>query len=1000
MAFSGQQFFIASVAGVVMAFAFQLLLTNFSLAAKISDWDNAVDLDVDDESESWGSKIRQIESKVGFWTLLTVNIAIFIACFLAVKLSLISSTGLGAITGVVIWSVYFLVLVWVSSSAVGSLVGSVVSAGSSGLQGVMATAATALGGRAVNQQIVNTVEASVASVRRELSSAVDPSSLRETVQDYLQDLQLPKLDLKGIQSELENLLHSSDLKSLAGSDILSNVDRQTFVDLISSRTDLSKADVDRLADRLEGVWQQVVGQQPQKDPTTQAIDFLKSATPEELTSSDLIAKLGQSLGIGQDGDKQSSGMMNQALTLGFNALVSTVLTRTDLSDLDVEKVLGQLQNFKEQAKQVGGKVAEKLPNVGFNPIQADVENYILSSQPWHLNRETIKQEFKDVIYDVESAPGVIRPLLEQLSRESFVELLNQRDNFTSEQVEEIAEQLEGIRAEVLETVKNAESEEQSQDIRSRVENYLRSTGKEELNPENIKRDFTALLEDPEAGIDALKSRLSQFDRDTLVQLLGQREDYSPEEAEQLISQLEETRDGVLQQAGELQEQAKSKTEELRNKVESYLRDTNKEELNPDAIKQEFQTILEDPQAGLKALRERLSQFDRDTLVQLLKQRGDISEEQINQIVDRIEAVRDNILQAPQQLADKAKEQYSQFTSKISDYLQNTNLEELDPEGIKQDLAKLLEDPKEGALALRQRLSQVDRETLVKLLSQREDLSEEQVNKIVDQLQESIRGIVKAPRRLASRAKDKVQDFQANLENYLRNTNKEELNPEGIKRDLQLLLKEPKAGMQNLGERFSQVDRSTLVSLLSQREDISEEEANRIAEQIETARNSLIEQVQNVQEKVQAALDGTFDKIRNYLNSLERPELNYEEIKRDFRKLFDDPQAGFDSLKERLGQFDRNTLVALLSSRNDISEADANRIIDRVEKARDSVLTRAERLQKETQKRIKELKHKAKKQGEETRKAAATAAWWLFGTATTSVLSAAIAGALAVAGKLG
>jgi len=45
----------------------------------------------------------------------------------------------------------------------------------------------------------------------------------------------------------------------------------------------------------------------------------------------------------------------------------------------------------------------------------------------------------------------------------------------------------------------------------------------------------------------------------------------------------------------------------------------------------------------------------------------------------------------------------------------------------------------------------------------------------------------APRRLAKRATKQVVDFEANLENYLRNTNKEELNPEGIKRDLQLLL---------------------------------------------------------------------------------------------------------------------------------------------------------------------------------------------------------------------
>jgi len=40
----------------------------------------------------------------------------------------------------------------------------------------------------------------------------------------------------------------------------------------------------------------------------------------------------------------------------------------------------------------------------------------------------------------------------------------------------------------------------------------------------------------------------------------------------------------------------------------------------------------------------------------LSQRQDLSEEQINQAIDSIEAVRDNIC-APQKLADKAKEQY-------------------------------------------------------------------------------------------------------------------------------------------------------------------------------------------------------------------------------------------------------------------------------------------------------------------------------------------------------
>ena len=187
------------------------------------------------------------------------------------------------------------------------------------------------------------------------------------------------------------------------------------------------------------------------------------------------------------------------------------------------------------------------------------------------------------------------------------------------------------------------------------------------------------------------------------------------------------------------------------------------------------------------------------------------------------------------------------------------MEELNPEGIKRDLETLLANPQEGATALRDRLSQVDRETLVKLLSQRQDLSEEQVNQIIDQVQDAIKNIIRAPRRLASRTAERVADFQANLEDYLRHTNKEELNPEGIKRDLQLLLQDPRTGIESLGDRFSQFDRSTLVALLSQRSDISEEEANRIVEQIESVRNSIVEQYQQIQQRVQSVIDGIFGK---------------------------------------------------------------------------------------------------------------------------------------------
>jgi ElaB/YqjD/DUF883 family membrane-anchored ribosome-binding protein len=210
-----------------------------------------------------------------------------------------------------------------------------------------------------------------------------------------------------------------------------------------------------------------------------------------------------------------------------------------------------------------------------------------------------------------------------------------------------------------------------------------------------------------------------------------------------------------------------------------------------------------------------------------------------------------------------------------------------------------------------------------------------------------------------------------------------------------MLRDPRLGLSNLGTRVADLDRPTIVALLSQRQDMTEEEANRVVDQVLSVRDQFMAQIQGIQDRLQSVVDGIFARIRDYLNGLDRPELNYEGIRQDVRTMFHDPQAGFDAMRDRLGSFNRETLVALLSSREDISEADANRVIDQIEGARNTVLQRAERVQEEAQRRLEAVKRQAKKQAEETRKAAETAAWWLFGTAIVSAAASAIAGAIAV-----
>lgn len=1027
-AFSGPQFFAALVSGIVLAFAFQILLTNLSVALGISVLGRSGSSDDDHSSSgSLGGTIKKISFAVGLWTLITVSIALFIACLLAVKLTLVPSATIGAITGLVIWGAYFTLLVWAGSSTVGSLVGSVVNTATSGFQAILGTATAAIGAKAVNNQVVSTAEAAAAAVRRELGSGLDPVSLRDTLEDYIETLRPPELDMTRVRGEFEKLVNDPELKALAGSgstvdliDRLRQVDRTTFVNLISDRTDLSKRDAQRLVDQLDSVWRQVVNQfQPRRDATAELVDYLKTVQPNTLNSDEVRRRLDelseqvrrqgemmqqtQASGLAalqsgmQSGSKEPS-LVDRAMQFGLSTVMGTVMGRTDLSDLDVEKILGQLQGLKDktvdQTKQIAGSVAEKMP---FNTIKADVENYLRNSYAWHFNRATLETEFQDVIYDPQADPAAVRRQLEQIDRATFVEILNQRGDLSQPRITEIADQLETIRVAVLSQVQRAAAQEESTGLRGRVENYLRTTNKAELSPEGIERDFSQLLHDPEAGYDALRTRLSQFDRSTLIALLSNRQDMTPEEADRVVGQLELTRDRVLNSAQDLQFKAQARAAQVRTQVEGYLRNTGKSELNPEAIERELKLLLNDPQAGAGALRERLKQFDRNTIVALLSQRQDMTPEEAERVVSKVESVRDSVLHAPQTAVETVKTQYDQTTTAIEDYLRRTNLRELDPDGIKRDLQLLLQDPKSGAYAFRERLAQMDRQTLVKLLSQRQDMSEEQVNQAIDQVQTAIRSVVRAPRRFAARTQAQVQDFQSTLESYLRNTHKAELNPEGIKRDLQLMLTDPRVSFGNLGNRLASVDRATIVALLSQRQDMTEEEANRIVDQVLSVREQVAMQVQKIQDRIQSVIDGILARIRDYLNSLNREELNYDGIRRDVRTLFNDPKAGFDALRDRLSSFDRNTVVALLSSREDISESDANRIVDQIESARTNVLQRAERIQAEAQRRVEEVKYQAQKQMRETRKAAETAAWWLFATALVSGILSAVAGAIAVSG---
>ncbi|MGF1459547.1 MAG: MFS transporter [Leptolyngbyaceae cyanobacterium] len=987
--FSGPQFFIALLSGLVLAFGFQLLLTNLSIAAGISYVGHS-----SSSKSSGGVSPGRITVTVGIWTLITVSLALFFACWLAVKLSLYNSALLGAITGLVIWGTYFSLLFWVSSTTVGSLIGSVVRTATASFNSLVGTATAAFGAKAASNQVFETAEAVAAAVRKEIAQGFGEGDLLDSVQDYVATLRSPQLDTAELEREFETLIQTTDLEALTNADGLAQLDQQTFEDLVSSRTDLSRQEVERVAGRLYRIWQREISQTTGQSSLADLADYLRTARPEERVAEQVGDRLDQFLdAYRRRGQQSSSGMISQ----GLNTLSGALLANVNLSDLDVEKVATKIDQTRTAltGSNPSPLTASGAANQRYSVVRADVENYLLNTFPWQLQQERLEAQFRDVIYDTEASTTLLRQELQQLSRSDFVNILAGRGLLTPTEIEQTAAGLESVRLQVLREVIDIDRFEAAKALRSRVTVFLKETPKAELLADMGQDAFQSLIADDEASFDDLQVRFSEINTDFFAQTLNGRNDLDPAEVQLLVSRFEQQKNQTLSEAHSLQEQVKLKAEENWQQLQSYLRQTGRSELDPAGIKRDLTTMLKEPNVGVHRLRQRMAQFDRETLVQILNQRDDLSETDIRRILHEVETTWYQVIGTPAQLTAQAQAKLDEATSAIAAYLRRTGKPELNPEGIQRDLGLLMEQPQAGAEAIRARLAAMDRDTLVQLLSQRDDLSATEVNEIIDNIQQAIRNLVKAPQRLARRTRQQAASFQQGLEEYLRNTQKAELHPEGIKRDLRLLLNSPQLGAQRLGQRLNQIDRNTVVALLAQRPDMTQAEAEATVEQVLSVRDEIQQQLHQLQLRVQSLIDRLLARIKGYLNSLERPELDYDGIRRDLRTLFDDPQSGFEALKQRLARCDRNTLVAIVSSHDAISEADAHRVINQVESARDSALQKAERLEQEVERRVTVLKQEAQQQVDDMRKAAEAASWWLFATATISAIVAAIGGSLAV-----
>ncbi|NJL22150.1 MAG: hypothetical protein HC895_17185 [Leptolyngbyaceae cyanobacterium SM1_3_5] len=596
-----------------------------------------------------------------------------------------------------------------------------------------------------------------------------------------------------------------------------------------------------MVDHLETVWQQAI---PRSNSSHDLLNLLKSTRSE-----DLQQILTQS--------KSSGGLLETIQqNIDFDAIRRTLMSRVDLSDLDIEQIWQQLRSLRPDDAEEAEPDAKPDVKPELNSIAADLEAFLLDAYPWQLQSDLIPATLREILYDPEADPEQVRQQVEAIDPDAIAAVLTEREDLSEAQIDRLVQQIETVRQDVLESAQAAAQTADLNAWRSQLEAAWRS--------DRVQDGVRSLLSAHPA---------EQVDRATLTKLLADRPDVPVHEwVEQLEAEI-----AVRQEA------ADAIASELWQKLKPYFRYTKVQQLSPANVQRKLETTLAEIEPQFADLPT--PAFDWDKLESVLKRRKSMSSEQLEQILSQTKQIWADFTSPDRRLARSHQAQIDRFVQTLRDYL-------ILPEADRPDLRIQLQQAGVELVTLRQ-LRSIEWQLLHSDLQKHLDSADIQPH--IQQARSLIRQIVKPPRRWATRRPQ--WNFFDQLRAFLQQSNPAEL--EALQANLSRLIADAADRNIDTAEILqAPIDRAILTAALAQRPDFEQIDAEELLDRLDETRSQLWEDAQQQQSQLQAAFEQLQAKLKQYLGSIALPDLNYDSLRQDIYKLLSLPQAGMEKLATR------------------------------------------------------------------------------------------------------
>ncbi|MEM7656132.1 MAG: hypothetical protein AAF399_08390 [Bacteroidota bacterium] len=581
-------FFITILAGIVLAFAFQLLLTMLSVAlgiTAIGDLKKAYaehKFDSDDDDDDSSSNVGiMISSGLGVYNVITTSISLFAACMLAFMLTPIDYTPTNIALALVIWAVFYMLMFYIESRMIGSLIGGLFTAVLSGLK-ASGTAIQRMFTPSTQTQVQRITDATIEKLKAEFGGSFDADGFVKRVEKQLTNVSSNFPTYDTLKSDIRRIVAESKSQGSQGND--NSVVKWTAIQtalqtaIESNKTNGASAKGKEKANQLQSLLQDVKEAYEEADTNREAAKKVATQVGIDPERVDQVIDRFESFLSGNNFSDTNTDWKQQLQEIIEDPQAAVAQVKSKLKQYDKEKIVSLLakntsldrdqaakyaedaeafiQQFSADSNSTTSPYGDQQNSNEVDQILANIENFFTDND-FSASNGQWKQQLAAVLDDPKAAFAQVKEQVQTLDRDKIITLLANNTSLERERLNAYAIQAEQLIQEYQTKVSdNLKTEERLRQLEKNVAQFIDGTDVPELDYQLLKADFEQAMAHPKDSLSIVKNRLDTFDTNTLVSLIDRTGLLTRDQLRSFQQSIDEAKTEVSQQISRLENSAR------------------------------------------------------------------------------------------------------------------------------------------------------------------------------------------------------------------------------------------------------------------------------------------------------------------------------------------------------------------------------------------------------------------------------------------------------------